>query len=325
MKPDAPHAAPGGQEVLNGPAASPSVPRLVLLAGLSGSGKSVALNMLEDLGYHTIDNLPIPSMEKVVAVTLGGGSPRYAHLAIGIDPRSSPDEFMKLIAHVEGWRASPHGCTVVYLRTDEAVLTNRYSTTRRRHPFSAGRRDLAASIAAERRALEPLAQLADILLDTTRTGVHELRELVRERVAPESDHPMTLVVESFSYRSGIPEGADLVFDVRCLVNPYWEATLRHLTGHDPAVIEFLQRNESVEKMIRGIEHFLEAWIPAYRASNRSYLTIAIGCTGGRHRSVYVAERLARELAYEPGRILLKHRALDTDSGETTAASPTENP
>jgi UPF0042 nucleotide-binding protein len=284
--------------------------KFVLLAGLSGSGKSVALNMLEDLGYHTIDNLPIAAIENVVAVTLAGGASRYAHLAIGVDPRSSPEEFMKLIAEVEAWREAPHGCTVVYLRTDEAVLIKRYSETRRRHPFSAGEYDLPTSIAAERRALEPLAQFADIHLDTTRTSTHELRELIRERVAPESGHPMTLIVESFSYRSGIPEDADLVFDMRCLPNPYWDPLLRNHTGHDPEVIAFLEREASVAKMIAGITGFVNAWIPAYRASNRSYLTLAIGCTGGRHRSVYVAERLASELAYESRRILLKHRDLD---------------
>jgi UPF0042 nucleotide-binding protein len=283
--------------------------KFVLLAGLSGSGKSVALNMLEDLGYHAIDNLPIPAIENVVKETLASSAARYAHLAIGIDPRSSRENLMELTSHVANWRDSAHGCTVVYLRADEAVLIKRYSETRRRHPFSAGEKDLAAAIAAERDALEPLAQLADIHLDTTRTGVHELREMIRERVAPESGHPMTLIVESFSYRGGIPADADLVFDARCLPNPYWEAALRNRDGRDLEVIAFLEQHEDVARMTGGILDFLNAWIPAYRASNRSYLTVAIGCTGGRHRSAYLAERLARELRGTDQQILLKHREL----------------
>lgn len=282
----------------------------MLLVGLSGSGKSVALNMLEDLGYHTIDNLPIPSVESVVETTLGSGAERYAHLAIGIDPRSSADDFMRLTEQVAGWRSSAHGCTVVYLRTDETKLIKRYSETRRRHPFSADEYDLSASIAAESRALEPLAQLADIPLDTTRTNVHELRELIRERVAHASSHPMILTVESFSFRSGIPQDADLVFDVRCLPNPYWEPALRNHSGRDAEVAGFLERHEIVADMTSGILDFLHTWIPAYRASNRSYLTVAIGCTGGRHRSVYIAERLARELNSNKLQALIKHRELD---------------
>ncbi len=290
---------------------APGDVKFVLLAGLSGSGKSVALNMLEDLGFHTIDNLPIPSIENVVKTTLSSGAPRYAHLAIGIDPRSSPGEFAKLTAHIQAWRASAHGCVVAYLRANEAVLVKRYNETRRRHPFSGNNRDLIASITAERRALEPLAQLADIRLDTTRTGVHELRELIRERVAPASGHPMTLTVESFSYRNGIPADADLVFDVRCLPNPYWEAALRNQTGLDAGVIEFLENDTTVGDMLSSILDFLNAWIPAYRTSNRSYLTVAIGCTGGRHRSVYVAERIAGRLDHNHRRVLLKHRELGT--------------
>lgn len=294
--------------------------KFVLLAGLSGSGKSVALNMLEDLGYHTIDNLPIASIEEVVRVTLGGGEPRYAHLAIGIDPRSSPDEFKRLVEQVQGWRKKAHGCTVVYLLTDEATLVKRYNETRRRHPFSVGARDLASSIAAERSALEPLAQLADVHIDTSKSSVHELRELMRERVAAEAGYPMTLAVESFSYRGGIPQDADLVFDVRCLPNPYWEAALRNQTGLEPDVIDYLGRHEVVARMIAEILRFLEAWVPAYRASNRSYLTVAIGCTGGRHRSVYVAERLARRLLDGNRHVLVKHRELGGSTHEVAPAA-----
>lgn len=279
--------------------------KLVLLGGLSGSGKSVALNMLEDLGYHTIDNLPLTLIKPTVDATLGAGELRYRRLAIGIDSKSTPAEFEELARHIHEWRNAPHGCKVAYLLTDAATLTKRYSETRRRHPLAEGR-DLAAAIAAERQVLEPIAQLADVRIDTTRTNVHELRELVRERVAADDEHPMTLVVESFAYRAGVPQDADLVFDVRCLPNPYWKPGLREFTGLDRPIADYLERHNVANRMLADIDRFLSAWLPAYAASNRSYLTVAIGCTGGRHRSVYMAEGLARRLSQRGVRVLVKH-------------------
>lgn len=291
--------------------------RLVLLGGLSGSGKSVALNMLEDLGYHTIDNLPLTLIESTVEATLGADQPRYRHLAIGIDSKGTPTEFEALAGHIHTWRRTPHGCTVAYLLTDQATLTKRYSETRRRHPLAEGR-DLAAAIVTERRVLEPLAQLADVRIDTTRTNVHELRELVRERIADESEHPMTVVVESFAYRAGVPQDADLVFDVRCLPNPYWEPDLREFTGLDRPVAEYLERHNVASRMLADIDRFLTSWLSAYSASNRSYLTVAIGCTGGRHRSVYMAEHLAQRLTQRGPRVLVRHWELDEKRREVAA-------
>lgn len=292
--------------------------KLVLLGGLSGSGKSVALNMLEDLGYHTVDNLPLGLIEPVVNGTLGSGESRFSQLAIGLEPRSSAAEFDRLSGQIRHWRETPHGCTVVYLLSDEATLIKRYAETRRRHPLAGGDHDLAGAIRNERHMLEPLAQLADVSIDTSATNVHELRELVRERVAAEADHPLTLVVQSFAYRTGLPQNADLVFDVRCLPNPYWEPGLREMNGLDAAVAEYLERHPIVARMIAELERFLDAWLPAYSASNRSYLTIAVGCTGGRHRSVYIAERLAERLARRPWQVIVKHWELDQKSREMTA-------
>lgn len=289
--------------------------KLVLLGGLSGSGKSVALNMLEDLGYHTVDNLPISLIAAVVDGTMGSGQPRFSRLAIGIDPRSTEADFDRLAIQIRQWREQPHGCTVVYLLTDAATLVKRYSETRRRHPLAGGNRDLTAAIEAEQLALEPLAQLANVRIDTSRTNVHELRELVRERVAEEPGHPMTVVVESFAYRSGVPQDADIVFDMRCLPNPYWEPELRDKTGLDRDVAAYLGRNKIVNDMLTDLEDMLKKWIPAYTASNRSYLTLAIGCTGGRHRSVYVAEHLAHILARGHWRVILKHWEIGGDSRE----------
>jgi len=296
--------------------------RLVLLGGLSGSGKSVALNMLEDLGYHTVDNLPLTLIGPTVEATLGADRMRYPRLAIGVDSKSTPTEFEELARHITQWREAAHGCTVVYLLTDEATLIKRYSETRRRHPLADGR-DLPAAIAAEREVLEPLAQLADERIDTTRTNVHELRELVRERVAPEAGRPMTLVVESFAYRSGVPQDADLVFDVRCLPNPYWEPGLRGMTGQDQPIAAYLERHNVVNRMLVDLRRFLEAWVPAYSGSNRSYLTVAIGCTGGRHRSVFVAEHLSGALSRNGWRVLLKHWELGTPPREVVPAPVVE--
>lgn len=289
--------------------------KLVLLGGLSGSGKSVALNMLEDLGYHTVDNLPLNLIQPVVDGTLGSGESRFSRLAIGLEPRSSAADFDRLAGEVRGWRASLHGCTVVYLLSDEATLIKRYAETRRRHPLAGGDNDLATAIRSERQILEPLAQLADVCIDTSATNVHELRELIRERVAVAAPHPLTLVVESFAYRAGLPQNADLVFDVRCLPNPYWEPGLRDMTGLDDAVADYLELHPVVGRMVAELEGFLDAWLPAYSASNRSYLTIAVGCTGGRHRSVYVTERLARRLARRPWRVIVKHGELRKKSRE----------
>lgn len=291
--------------------------RLVLLGGLSGSGKSVALNMLEDLGYHTIDNLPLAIIKPTVEATLGADQMRYRRLAIGVDSKSTPAEFEELAQHIHEWRRTPHGCTVAYLLTDEATLTKRYSETRRRHPLADGR-DLAAAISAEREVLEPLAQLADVRIDTTRTNVHELRELVRERVADEGERPMTLVVESFAYRAGVPQDADLVFDVRCLPNPYWEPGLREFTGLDRPIAEYLERYNVANRMLADIDRFLSGWLPTYSASNRSYLTVAIGCTGGRHRSVYMAEHLAQRLSQRGLRVLVRHWELGERPREVAA-------
>lgn len=296
--------------------------RLILLAGLSGSGKSVALNMLEDLGFHTVDNLPITLIRPVVDATLGSGVPRFSRFAIGVDPKSEVDEFTELTHDVATWRNSTHGCLVAFLLSDEATLLRRYSATRRRHPLADRRHDLRSAISAEREILAPLSDLADVRIDTTRTNVHELRELVRELVAGPSLRAMTLLVQSFSYRSGIPLDADLVFDVRCLPNPHWEEPLRMKTGLDQEVIDYLERHNSVSRMESDLRGFLGRWIPAYTAANRSYLNVSIGCTGGRHRSVFMAERLAAQLAQaERIRVLVKHQELGNAVHEAAAMVP----
>lgn len=292
--------------------------KLILLGGLSGAGKTVALDMLEDLGYHVVDNLPLSLIRQAVDTMLGDDADHYSRLAIGIDPRSSPDEFQSFSQQIRQWRDKPHGCTVLYLFCEAGTLIKRYRETRRRHPLTQGDTDLAAAIANENDVLEPLAQLADVHIDTTHTNVHQLREMVRERITNADEYPLTLLVESFGYRLGLAEDADLVFDMRCLPNPYWEPMLRELTGLDEPIIEYLEGHNTVNRMLNDLGRFLLDWVPRFAASNRSYLTIALGCTGGRHRSVYMAERLGAQLALQGWRVLVRHRELDVQVREIAA-------
>ncbi len=293
--------------------------KLILLGGLSGAGKTVALDMLEDLGYHILDNLPLSLIPPAVETLFGDDAHHYPQLAIGIDPRNSPEEFQTFSERIRHWRKTPHGCTVLYLFCDLDTLIKRYRATRRRHPLTAGDTDLAAAIASENDVLEPLAQLADVRIDTTHTNIHQLRETIRERITNTDEYPLTLLLESFGYRLGLAQDADLVFDMRCLPNPYWESTLREMTGLDRPIIEYLEGHNTVNRMLNDLVHFLLDWIPRYAASNRSYLTIALGCTGGRHRSVYMAEQLGTQLTQQGWRVLVRHRELDVPVRELRTA------
>src|SRR5271165_7017577 len=247
--------------------------RLLIVSGLSGSGKSVALNMLEDLGWYCIDNIPAGLLNAFISHTVRGANRAYQRTAVGLDARNEPSE-------------------IVYLHADEAVLLRRYGETRRRHPLARDGLDLRAAIAEERRLLVPITYAADLVIDTSHSSVHELREIIRGRVEQRRSDRLSIMFESFGYKTGIPSDADFVFDARSLPNPYWDAALRPLTGRDPAVAAFLEAAPSVRELIADIAAFLERRIPLYQQHNRAYLTVAIGCTGGQHRSVYLVERLA---------------------------------
>lgn len=294
--------------------------KLILLGGLSGAGKTVALDMLEDIGYHVIDNLPLSLIRPAVDTLLGDDADHFPRLAVGIDPRNSPEQFQAFSQQIREWRKTAHGCTVLYLFCEVGTLIKRYRETRRRHPLTEGDNDLAAAIANENDVLEPLAQLADVQVDTTHTNIHQLREMIREQITDADERPLTLLVESFGYRLGLAQDADLVFDMRCLPNPYWEPALRELTGLDPAIVEYLEGHNTVNRMLNDLGRFLLDWVPRFAASNRSYLTIALGCTGGRHRSVYMAERLGAQLALQGWRVLVRHRELPVPVRELGAAS-----
>ena len=283
--------------------------RLVLISGLSGSGKSVALHMLEDLDYYCVDNIPAGLLPMFISHTVRSHEPTYSLTAVGVDARNRPAEIGSVPKLVDELKRSGVQCEVIFLRADEETLLKRYSETRRRHPLSRDGLGLADAIRQERALLEPIADAADLIIDTTRTSVHELRELIRKRVGGRTEGRMSILFESFAYRHGVPDDADFVFDVRSLPNPYWEPGLAKFTGRDTQVIEYLERHEQVGRMFSDLAGFLEHWIPEFVRTNRSYLTIAIGCTGGQHRSVYLVERLAQHFSSRYSHVHARHQVV----------------
>ena len=280
--------------------------RLIIISGLSGSGKSVALHVLEDLGFYCIDNIPGPLLKSFVAEIVPRQDPAFEHVGIGLDARSRPSDLAEVPTLVQKLRTDGLVCEIIFLQTDTKTLLSRFSETRRKHPLTNEKTSLEEAIAKERELLGPIINSAELVIDTTGMSVYALREQIRERVAPRAPGAVSILIESFGYKHGLPANADFVFDVRCLPNPYWEPQLRALNGKDDAVKTFLDAAPMVQSMVDDIAAFLEEWIPRYQDFQRSYLTVAIGCTGGMHRSVYVAEAVARRLAEKHANIRTHH-------------------
>ncbi|MEM5273478.1 RNase adapter RapZ [Cupriavidus taiwanensis] len=286
--------------------------RIILITGISGSGKSVALNVLEDAGYYCVDNLPAQFIPELTRYLDGQG---YTHLGVATDIRSR--ESLDQLPDTVRALAAEHQVEVIYLTASTDALVQRYSETRRRHPLSA-RTDGAAgggafnetalmeAIEMERALLSPLAEAAH-RIDTSNVRTNTLRSWIKELIRDDSQR-LTLLFESFGFKHGVPSDADMVFDVRSLPNPYYDLALRPLTGRDTPVIDFLQAQPMVLAMAEDIRAYVEKWLPSFIADNRSYLTVAIGCTGGQHRSVYIAERLANYFRAH-GNVLVRHREL----------------
>ncbi|MEP6548065.1 MAG: RNase adapter RapZ [Gammaproteobacteria bacterium] len=283
--------------------------RLIIVSGLSGSGKSVALHMLEDIDFYCVDNIPAALLKPFISHTVRGLGDTYPRTAVGLDARNRPNEIETIPALVSELRRSGIACEILYLHAGEEVLLKRYAETRRKHPLVSGDISLREAIASERKLLEPISTAADLVIDTSHMGVHSLREMIRERIDRRQEGRLSLMFESFGYKHGIPGDADYVFDVRSLPNPYWEQGLRHLNGRDAAVIEYLAGFPSVRSMIADLIAFLEKRIGEFAQANRSYLTIAVGCTGGQHRSVYIAEELARYFRKSFPHVLTRHDTL----------------
>ena len=284
--------------------------RLVIISGLSGSGKSVALHALEDLGFYCIDNIPMPLLRSFVDELLLRNDPAFENVGVGLDARNRRrSDIAEIPALVKQLRANAIACEVVFLETDDKVLLSRFSETRRKHPLTDANTSLAEAIKKERELLGPVIDTAELVIDTTSMTVSQLREQISERVAPRTPGKLSIMIESFGYKHGLPANADFVFDVRCLPNPYWEPQLRPLSGKDAPVKGFLDAQPLVQEMIGAIANFLEEWVPRYQDFQRSYLTVAIGCTGGMHRSVYVAEAIAKRLEKKYGPIRTQHDEL----------------
>ncbi|AXS78633.1 RNase adapter RapZ [Dechloromonas sp. HYN0024] len=276
---------------------------LILISGLSGSGKSVALNLLEDAGYYCVDNLPV-----VMLTVLAGmlEEENVSKVAVAIDARSG-DGIELLPAKLDKLNEGGIKVTFLFLFSNEETLLKRYSESRRRHPLATTGQTLDEAIRAERKLLEPISDLGH-RIDTSGLKANALRDWVRQFIEAEPGQGLTLMFESFGFKHGIPLDADLVFDVRCLPNPHYDPGLRAMTGRDQPVITFLEAEDEVRRMRDDICRFVATWLPSYIRDNRNYLTVAIGCTGGQHRSVYIAEWLAREFARR-ARVLVRHRTL----------------
>jgi len=278
---------------------------MIFVSGLSGAGKSVVLHTLEDLNYYCIDNLPISLMDKL--------SDEFdvlpENIAIGIDARNIKRELNFLPETIRKVGGAGIEAELIFLDASEDVLTKRFSETRRKHPLSSGSVPLDEAISQERQILSALSDIADLRIDTSHTTVHDLRNLIKERISERASETLSIQLMSFGYKYGTPRDADFIFDVRCLPNPYWDNTLRPYSGREQPVMSFLEQQPLVARMQEHLITFLDEWLPAFEKESRSYLTIAVGCTGGRHRSVYLADRLAERMREAGRHVILRHRDL----------------
>jgi RNase adapter protein RapZ len=285
--------------------------RLILVSGLSGSGKSVALHMLEDLDFYCVDNIPAALLKALVSHTVRSSDNLYQRTAVGLDARNTRGEIATVPSLMHDLRASGIACELLFLTATDEALLRRFAETRRKHPLSRDSEGLREAIALERDLLDPVVQAADLIIDTSHVGVHELREMIRNRVERRAYQRMSILFESFGFKNGIPGDADFVFDARSLPNPYWEPGLRSLTGRDAEVARYLASQPGVDTLVADIARFVDARIPEFRVNNRRYLTVAIGCTGGQHRSVYLVERIAAEFASRHPDVSARHSGLGT--------------
>ncbi|QPK62685.1 RNase adapter RapZ [Methylomonas sp. LL1] len=283
--------------------------KLVIISGLSGSGKSIALDTLEDCGYYCVDNLPVALLQNFIDYVMLEDRGTYQKTAIGIDARNQTEKLVDFPENLKYIRSKGIACEVVYMQAEESIILKRYSETRRRHPLTTANRPLREALEIEQEVLRPVATHADIVIDTSYTLYHQLRGLLKNRLGEKAKNNLSLLFQSFGFKYGIPLDADFVFDARSLPNPYWVQGLRGLNGKDQQVVDFLQREEIVQEFLHDIAHFVERWAPRFESDNRSYLTIAIGCTGGQHRSVFLVESLTKHFRSIIPNVIVRHREL----------------
>lgn len=283
--------------------------KLIIISGLSGSGKTVALHTLEDEGYYCVDNLPIGLLPQFVDSILNRRIRLYDTVAVGIDARSNADDLREFSSIIEKIKQRNVEIEIIYIQAELNTLIKRFSDTRRKHPLTKKGLPLSESIEVERSLLKDVATAADLYIDTTYTNIHELRNYIKERVVKRPQTQLSLLFQSFGFKNGAPSDSDFVFDVRCLPNPHWEPGLRSLTGKDSEVIAFLQEQDDVQQMLEHIKNYLNFVIPKFINQNRYYLTVSIGCTGGQHRSVYIAETLHEDFRGTLENVSIRHREL----------------
>lgn len=282
--------------------------QLVIISGRSGSGKSTALHQLEDEGYYCIDNLPAALLPALVEETRRGEFEHFRGVAVCIDARNAWRNLQDFSSILDALPTEVR-CEILYLDAQDPVLIKRFSETRRKHPLSGDHLPLAEAIDSERSLLEPIASAAALVLDTSQMTIYELRDAIRQRVVGAGPGSMSILFQSFGFKRGLPNDADLVFDVRMLPNPHWVKELRLLTGMDAEVRSFLEDQAMTGQLLQSICDYLDRWLPSYRESNRSYMTVAVGCTGGQHRSVYLADRLYQRYRQHHPHVHLRHREL----------------
>lgn len=283
--------------------------KLAIITGLSGSGKSVALHTLEDEGYYCIDNLPVFLLPVLAGELVARQDKQFDLVAISLDARNAPDKFANIASLLKPLEENGIRYEVIFLEAQDETLVKRFSETRRRHPLTGGQRPLSEAISYERELMAPFLNVVDLRIDTSQTTLHELRHIIRSRISERLDTKISLLFQSFGFKQGVPRDADFVYDARCLPNPHWQPELRPLTGKDTAVADFLAASSEVQRYREEITRFLEQWIPSFEREGRSYLTIAIGCTGGQHRSVFMVEQLASHFRNCGRQIQTRHRDL----------------
>lgn len=282
--------------------------KLTIISGRSGSGKSTVLHILEDRGYYCIDNLPA-SLLHSLANRVFTGETDIPNVAASIDARNISADLEQVPNIVNDLKSKNLPTEIIFLDANSQTLLKRFNESRRKHPLSDERIGLKEAIDKESELLEPISVMANLSIDTSKMSLHQLRDSIKDRLVKNKERGLALLFQSFGYKNGVPVDADIVYDVRCLPNPYWDNSLRSLTGLDEAVMKFLNAENEVQEMYSDISQYLQKWLPKFEGNNRSYITVAIGCTGGQHRSVYLCEKLSNEFVKSITNVQVRHREL----------------
>ncbi len=282
--------------------------KLIIISGRSGSGKTTCLHVLEDIGYYCVDNIPA-SLLDALSTRLSADNLHLDQVAVSIDARNISEDLKQFPQIYDMLQTRAIECQIIFLDADDNTLLKRFSETRRKHPLSNEHLGLMEAIVYEKELLEPIAGLSSLTVNTSSLSLHQLRDIIKNRVAEHDRKGLALQFQSFGFKHGIPVDADMVYDTRCLPNPYWLPELRPFTGLDEPVISYMEQQPDVQEMLQNIITFLERWLPSFQANNRSYITVAIGCTGGQHRSVYLCEKLKQHFNSSSYNAQVRHKEL----------------